>query len=73
MLSGRWACLLYTSLVAGVHGQLGQADVHAVHGYLCHGKVAQSASADLIGTVGKILQRDTGAGGKLLDVYKRQR
>ena len=53
-------------LVAGVHGQLGQADVHAVHGYLCHGKVAQSAAADLIGTVGKILQRDTGAGGKLL-------
>ena len=48
-----------------MHGQLGQADVHAVHGYLCHGKVAQSAAADLIGTVGKILQRDTGAGGKL--------
>lgn len=52
-------------LVAGVHGQLGQADVHAVHGYLRHGKVAQSAAADFIGTVGKILQRDTGAGGQL--------
>ena len=49
-------------LVAGVHGQLRQADVHAVHGYLRHGKVAQSAAADFIGTVGKILQRDTGAG-----------
>ena len=59
-------------LVAGVHGQLGQADVHAVHGYLRHGKVAQSAAADLVGTVGKILQRDTGAGGKLFGAVTSQ-
>ena len=51
-----WICLLYTSndvpgtggLVAGVHGQLGQADVHAVHGYLCHGNcLVYTSTADV--------------------------
>ena len=55
-LDEREGVLCTGGLVAGVHGQLGQADVHTIHGHLCHRQIAQRAAAYLIGTVCKVIK-----------------
>ena len=48
-------------LKAGVHGQLGQADVHRVHRHMGVGDVPQGGAPRQVGAVGEVLHRHPGA------------
>ena len=52
-------------LIAGVHGQLGKADIHRVHGDVGGADVAQGGAAGQVGPVGKALGRHAGLSAEL--------
>ena len=54
-------------LVAGVHGQLSQADVHRRDGHVRPGDVAQRGAAQHVGAVGEVLHRHVRAAADLAE------